>query len=421
MRTRINIMPGVTLNANRSDKFKTGCFSLNLLRPLCREEAALNALIFSVLIRGTEKHPDMQSLSCAMDELYGAEIGLLIRKKGEVQTVGLFADFVEDAFLPQGEVFSGAVNLAVEMLLQPRLEDGVFRKEFVEREKENLIHSIRSRLNSKRAYAVSRMVKAMFKDEAYGVDRLGEEEDLADVTAESLYAHYRRILATSRVEICYMGRRDPEEVAQMFRNALKDLPREEVVPVSTNFVPSAKMVQEVEESLDVTQGKLCMGFRLGLCSKDSLWPAAVVFNSVYGSGVTSKLFVNVREKMSLCYYASSSLEKFKGIMLVSSGIEFEKKETAQNAILAQLDACRKGDITETELLSAKNHILSSLQISKDSPGQMDEYDLGQAIVGSTGTVDAFMDKVRAVTAEEVAAVAQGITLDTVFFLKGAEV
>ena len=163
-----------------------------------------------------------------------------------------------------------------------------------------------------------------------------------------------------------------------------------------------------------------MGFRLGIEQSHALWPAAVVFNSVYGSGVTSKLFVNVREKMSLCYYASSSLEKFKGVMLVSSGIEFDQAQTAKAAILAQLDACRRGEITETELTSAKNHILSSLKISKDSPGQMDEYDLGHAISGTEGTVDEFMEKVRAVTVEDVSAVAQGITLDTVYFLKGAE-
>jgi len=136
MKTRLTVLPGVTLNAHRSDKFKTGCFSINFLRPLCREEAARNALTFSVLLRGTEKYPDMQQLSAAMDELYGAEIGLLVRKKGEVQAVGLYADFVEDALLPGETVFARVAELAAEMLLRPALENGVFRADYVEREKD---------------------------------------------------------------------------------------------------------------------------------------------------------------------------------------------------------------------------------------------------------------------------------------------
>lgn len=420
MKTTVTVLPGVTLSAVRSDKFKTGCFSINFLRPLCREEAAKNALTFSVLLRGTETYPDIQSLSAAMDNLYGAEIGLLIRKKGEVQCVGLYCDYVEDAMLPGEKIFSGVVELAAEMLLRPVLENGVFRRDYVEREKENLIHSIRSRLNSKRSWAVSRLVKTMFRDEAYGVDRLGEEEDVTPITPEDLYAHYRKILAASRVEICYMGRLPAEEVAEAFRRALSDLPREAVTPVSTVFVPAAGEVRTVTESLEVTQGKLCMGFRLGTHAGQPDWAAMVVLNAVYGSGVTSKLFVNVREKMSLCYYASASLEKFKGVMVVSSGIEFAQYETAKSAILRELDACRRGEITAEELDSAKKNLISSLRTSMDSPGQLDEYYLGQAIAGTTGTIPAFIRRVEAVTAEDCAACARGITLDTVFFLKGIE-
>ncbi len=420
MKTTVTILPGVTLSAVRSDKFKTGCFSVNFLRPLCREEASKNALTFSVLLRGTEKHPDIQSLSDAMDDLYGAEIGLLIRKKGEVQCVGLYCDYVEDAMLPGENIFSGVVALMAEMLLNPVLENGVFRRDYVEREKENLIHSIRSRLNSKRAWAVSRLVKTMFRDEAYGVDRLGEEEDVAPITPQTLYEHYRHILAASRVEICYMGRLPAQEVAEALRRALADLPRETVTPVDTVFVPAAGEVKSVTESLDVTQGKLCMGFRLGTRAGRPDWAAMVVLNSVYGSGVTSKLFVNVREKMSLCYYASASLEKFKGVMVVSSGIEFSQVETAKNAILAELEACRRGEITAEELDSAKKHLISSLRTSMDSPGQLDEYYLGQAISGTSGTIPEFISRVETVTAEDCAACARRITLDTVFFLKGTE-
>lgn len=417
---RREILPGVMLTAVQSDKFKTGCFSVNLLRPLCQKEASKNALIFSVLLRGTEHHPDLQSLSAAMDEMYGAEIGLLVRKKGEVQAVGLYADYVEDDLLEGETVFSQVVDLVTEMLLQPRLEDGVFKGEYVEREKENLIHSIRSRINSKRSYAVGQMVKTMFLGEAYATDRLGEEEDVTPITAKSLYGHYEQILKSSRVEICYMGRKDPETVAQTFRAALQNMPRGELVPVSTVFVGKAGKVKHVEERLNVTQGKLCMGFRLDCKGDEKGWPAVQVFNAVFGSGVTSKLFVNVREKMSLCYYASSSLEKFKGIMMVSSGIEFDQFETAKTAILQQLEDCRNGEISDYELESAKKNLLSGLKTAKDSPGQMDEFFLGQAISGTTETLDEIMEQIAMVTKGDAAEAAKHVTLDTVYFLKGVE-
>lgn len=421
MKKRITLLPGVSLSAVQSHKFKTGCFSINFLRPMSRQEASQNALTFSVLLRGTEAHPDIRSLSAAMDDLYGAEIGLLVRKKGEVHCVGLYADYVEDALLPGEEIFSRVVELTAELLLQPVQENGAFRRDYVEREKENLIHSIRSRLNSKRAWAVSQMVKTMFRDEAYGVDRLGEEEDVAAITASGLYEHYKRLLATSRVEICYMGRLSAQEAAEVFRRALSALPRAgEMVPVSTVFVPAAKETRYVTEALDVTQGKLCMGFRLGVRAGDPEWAAMVMLSAVYGSGVTSKLFVNVREKMSLCYYVGASLEKFKGVMVVSSGIEFARMETAKTAILAELDACRRGEITEGELESARKHLISGLRTSMDSPGQLDEYYLGQAITDSNSTIEEFIARLEAVTAEDCAACARRITLDTVYFLKGTE-
>ena len=420
MSTRCELLPGVMLTAVQSDKFKTGCFSVNFLRPLCQEDASKNALIFSVLLRGTEKHPDLQSLSAVMDELYGAEIGLLVRKKGEVQAAGLYADFVEDDLLEGEPVFAKVAALVAEMLLEPVLENGCFRQEYVAREKENLIHSIRSRINSKRSYAVSQMVKTMFRGEAYAVDRLGEEEDVRAITAESLYEHYSRFLRTSAVEICYMGRKQPQEVAEVFRQVFAALPRDTTLPVSTLFVETAGEVRTAQESLAVTQGKLCMGFRLGSQCQQENWPAVQMFNAVFGSGVTSKLFVNVREKMSLCYYASSSLEKFKGVMVVSSGIEFENFEKAKTAILEQLEECRKGNISEYELESARQHLISGIKTAKDSPGQLDEFHLGQAITGRTDSLDDVMKKLEKVTLQDVVDAACRVTLDTVYFLKGVE-
>ena len=203
MNHRTQILPGVYLTAVQSDKFKTGCFSLNLLRPMKKEEAAANALIPSVLLRGSVQHPDIASISAKLDELYGASIGTLIRKKGEVQLAGFYCDYVQDEYV-QEPVFAPLMEFLSELLFSPRLENGAFPAGVVESEKQNLLNAMLARINDKRSYANSQLLRTMCAGQPYGVPRIGEPEDLDEITPQSLYAHYRQILETSRVELFYM-------------------------------------------------------------------------------------------------------------------------------------------------------------------------------------------------------------------------
>ena len=416
----MEILPGVTLTAVQMQKFKTGSLSFNFLRPLCKEEAPLNALLPSVLLRGTVHYPDMRSLSAALEECYGAEIGGTVRKKGEVQAAGLYADFMDDRLAAGEQVAQRVVSLVAEILLRPRMENGCFCADFVKQEKDNLINAIRSRINSKRAYAASQTVKAMFRGEAYAVDRLGEEAEASAITPKSLTEYYRRWLSASPIEICYIGSLSANQIATMLKQAFFGLPRTTLVHPTTTILSIRREPQEIRETMDITQGKLCLGFRTDLTARDPEWTAMTVFATVYGSGVTSKLFCNVREKQSLCYYAAASLERFKGFMLVSSGIDFEQFETAKAAILREWKACCDGVISETELSSAKTQLISSLQALEDSPAQMDESYLGQAICGVWRDITDRMEDIRAVTVDDVSAAAQRLVLDTVYFLEGAE-
>ncbi|MBP3313189.1 MAG: insulinase family protein [Oscillospiraceae bacterium] len=417
---KFTLYPGVSLTVHRSHKFRTSCFSVNLLRPLCREEASQNALLLEVLMRGSRLHPDMQSISSATDDLYGAEIGILLRKRGEVQCMGLFADFVEDSLVPEGDIFQKTASLVAEILLDPYMEQGALKEDYVLREKDTLADSIRARINNKQSYAVRSMIDIMCQDEAYRVDRMGEEEDLIPITAQSLTDHWKKVLATSRVEILYMGSQEEDTVAEVFRKVLATMPRGELAPVTTEFRPHATAVKECSGTLDVTQGKLCMGFRLGMDCHSPHWHKMLVMNAVYGAGVTSKLFQNVREKRSLCYSVSSSIEKHKGIGLVTAGISFDQYEEAKTAILREWEACQRGEITEEELSSAKAHLCSSLRTQKDSLGQTDDFYLGQAVAGTEETMDSLMEKISTVTKEDVQFASQQMSLDTIYFLKGGQ-
>ena len=418
MNHRTEILPGVYLTAVQSDKFKTGCFSLNLLRPMKKEEAAANALIPSVLLRGSETCPDIASISAKLDELYGASVGTLVRKKGEVQLVGFYCDYVQDEYVDE-PVFAPVMAFLAELLLNPRLENGAFPEAVVGSEKLNLENAMLSRINDKRTYAASQLIRTMCAGQPYGIPRIGDPDDLTEITAKSLYAHYRDLLATSRVELFYMGSLSPEAVTKVLQAALAELPRAEVfVPVGTTPAPQARPVQEKTERLDVTQGKLSLGFFTDITAKDPRYPALVLAATVFGGGATSKLFTNVREKMSLCYYASASFEKFKGVLSVSSGVEFSKLETAKTEILRQLEACKAGDITDDELESARGYLVSDLKIAMDSPGRLDDYYMGQILLEQDGTMQDLASAIARVTKQEAAEAIQALRLDTIYALEG---
>lgn len=420
MTTNLPLAPGVTLRAIRMDKFKTACFSVNFVRQHTKESAAADALLPSVLLRATERYPDIRSISERMDELYGASFGTLVRRKGEVKLIGFYADFIEDDFAPAGaNIFPQMVDFLEDVLYRPLTENGVFSARAVEGEKQNLTNAIEAAMNDKRSYAVTRMLQIMCRDEAYGVPRLGTVEDVAAITPQSLWAHYQEMLTTSRIEIFYAGRRTPEEAAREFSRVLAARAPQFCAPYETKVLRRAEEVRECSEAMDVTQGKLVIGLRTGITVSDEAYPALLLLNAIYGASVSSKLFINLREKRSLCYYANSSLEKYKGIMIVTSGISFEQMDTAKNAILHELEDCKNGVISEEELDSARRQLLSALRAAMDAPAQMDDFYCGIALSGGDD-YDVLMEKLAALSVQDVQAAAKKLSLDTVYFLRGAE-
>ncbi len=419
---RTQLFPGVNLTAVHTGKFKSNYFGVSLLTSLDRTHATENALLPWVLRRGSRSYPDMQAISARLDQLYGGAIEPAVNKKGEIQCLCFSASFLDDAFALEGEnLLEPALNLLSELLLHPCTEEGVFCREFVDGERTNLIDRIRAQMNDKRKYSAMRLGQEMCRHEAFGISKYGDEASAAAITPESLWKRYQTLLATAQVELFYCGSASPERVQQAFAAAFAALPvnpdREQ--PECELRITAHPEPNFVEEALDVTQGKLAMGFRTdGIGVWDEEYPALMLLNAVFGGTSMSKLFMNVREKLSLCYFASSSIEKLKGLMLVSSGIEFEKFEQARDEILAQLAACCRGEITDEELEGARRIVCTALRTMTDSQGRMFDYWLGLAAAGITETPEQLAARLELVTKEQVVAVAGRIHLDTIYFLKG---
>ena len=421
--TRLTLRPGIHLTAVQTKKFKSSVLAAHFLTPLSTQDAACNALVPMVLRRGTAEHPDLETLSAALDELYGGSLEPVVRKKGEAQCVGFVGSFLDDAYTLEGErVLEPAAELLAEVLLRPYTQDGAFCPDYTRQEKDNLIDRIRAQVNDKRQYAQLRVVAEMCGDEPFGVDRLGSEESARTIDAKGLWAQYQRLLGEAQVELYYCGSAELERVQAAFAPLVNGLPaegtRQTVARPAKKKAP--RPPRRVEERLDVTQGKLSMGFRTNTDAWDEQYPALTLANAIYGGTTTSKLFMNVREKLSLCYYASSGLMKYKDVMLVSSGVEFDKVGQAEGEILSQLYKCQTGDFSDDELEWARRSVVSTLLTTLDTQSRLEDYWLGQAAAGLEEGPDQLADRVERVTREQVVTAAQDLTLDTVYFLKGRE-
>ena len=416
--TRTKLAEGVYLTYLPAQKFKTSLLSAQFVTPLREETASAYALLPSVLRRGTVSCPDMGSLSARLDELYGARIETTVRKKGENQCVGFVASLIDDSFAPGGEkLLEPVAELLGELICDPVTERGRFVPSYFESEKTNLLDAIRSLVNDKRDYADSRLLREMCAGEPYGIPRLGGEAGAGSVQPKQLYALYQELISTARLELIYSGSAPQRRVEQALLSALAALPREQVRDIALYRPhPARQEVLRVEESLDVTQGKLGMGFA---CGSDD-YAAMMVGNTLFGGSSNSKLFMNVREKLSLCYYASSLYHRQKRLITVSSGIEFQNFQRAYDEILAQLEAVKNGKLEDWEMEGAQSTLLNAYASMEDSQGKLENFYLGQAATGQSETPEELADQVREVTGERVRRAMETVRLDTVYFLRGEE-
>lgn len=414
-----DIKPGMKLYYIPAEKFKTVSISMHLHRPLRREEASLNALLTDVMKRGCEKYPDAIAIEQAMQALYGAYFDADVRKKGEDQILSFAIKVLNDKYaMGDSGLALSALELLLELVLHPLTQNGAFQADIVKQEKINLINDIQAVINDKRSYSVMRLIELMCEGEAYGVYELGSVEQTEQITPEGLYAHYQRILREGPIDFFVTGDADISALCAKIADCFGDIqPSYESYP-KTGILEGAAQPNEVVEEFDVAQAKLCMGYRTHISPNDSDYFPLMVYNGILGGGAHSKLFNNVREKLSLAYYAGSRLERFKGMMVISSGIEIANKQKAMDEIKAQVEAMKQGDIAEYEFDATIKALVNSIGSFGDNIGHLEDYYLGQMVSGHTVSLEEFIARIQAVTPEDVVRVAQGVELDTVYFLTG---
>ena len=405
----------------KAEGFKTACASVSFMIPLS-DDASLFALVPNILTRSSEKYPTVTLLEKKLATLYGAEIVADVSKIGENQVLKLAIASIDDRFALEGEsIVTECCRVLFELIYNPKLINGVFDSEEVESEKRLLAEQLGAEMSDKRTYAKNRLEEIMCEDELYGINRLGTAEAINAITPETLTESYKKLLKDSKilVSVSANGNIETEGIKELFSEYANDVER---TPVKneTLYVEKAEDVTYVKETAPVKQGKLVMGFRLGMKDRNDNYAARRIMADVFGGNPNSKLFKVVREEMSLCYYCSARMLRAKGIMIVQSGIESFNEEKAKNAILDQLEEIKKGNFTEDDLDASKKALEDAFKSVSDSPEALDSWFTTQLEHSEYLYPEDYINMFRKVTKEDVVKAANDVTLDTVFMLEGTE-
>ena len=417
---QIEIKKGIKLNILKTNKFKTNLIAIMLTTKLDRENVTKNALIPAVLKRGTKTLKTQEEINKKLEEMYGASLDCGLDKTGDNQVLKFYIETVNDEFLPQNseDMLKKSLEQIFEFVFNPYLENDGFKKEYVEQEKENLKQIIEGKIDNKAQYALDRCIEEMYKNQPYGLYKYGYIEDMENINEKNLYEHYKKLISNCKIDIFVSGIVD-EEIENIIKENENIKKLQDRNPEYNKIKISSKKSEKenvVQESMEVTQGKLIIGMDLDVDNEDLRYDI-MIYNSIFGGSANSKLFQNVREKASLAYTASSSYYRFKNNIFINCGIEIKNYDKALEIIKQQIEDMKKGDFTEEEVENAKKGIIASIKIIDDEQDTEITYFFSQELSNSKCSVEQYMDNIKTVTKEKVIDIANKVSINTVYFLK----
>ncbi len=417
----LKVTEAMSLTAIQTDRFKTGVLTFTLLSPLSPKNTALHILLAGMMRRGTQKYPSISLINRHLDELYATDVEIRSAKLGKNLLLTLTAEMLDPRYIPSDDdILDGVIETVAELLLRPLLKNGRFDENTVRQEIRHAIDALDAEINNTRTYAITRCHEQMYRNDPEYPTVAALRQQLEAADSYMLYEHYRSLLSSSAIDVFYVGSTAPKEVASKLSRVFADLPTAvPFVPIPLSAATSCEKTEKTER-MPVSQGKLAMGFRTGICAKADgcAHDHALLLNEIFGGSAASKLFLNVREKMSLCYYCSSSYSIYTGDMIVSSGIEVKNRAVAEQAIHEQMDAIRCGSISDAELLAAKKSLTNCYRQLHDNPLDLQAFYSARRLFGITETIESACERLMAVRLEDIVALANRTVCDTVFFVEG---
>lgn len=408
----------VTVNDNikvyciQTDKFKTNTVSFYFYSRMVRENVTINALLAKVLKRACLSYKTTELLQKKLNSLYGTGISSSVSKKGDIQVLTVRVEFIDEKYLEDGKTIMAEIFNVMKEIIFDQVS---FSKDYVEQEKQNLKMFIQGLVNDKREYAQIKCVESMCKDEPYGLSEYGYIEDIDSIDNETLFNHYKNNFLNYNLDIFVSGDLSCESVAPYIEKLTQNIRGNS----NEHFVKEIKSVSKEENIVEysaVNQSKICIGFRTSILADDKEYPSLIIANAIFGGGPYSKLFNNVREKLSLAYYASSYIDKFKSIIFVNCGVEHKMFKPAFDEIVNQLNLVKDGQFTDSEITAAKLGVTERIRSLSDSESLIQEYYFGQIICKADDGIDEFCQKLMDVDKDDIINAARTIVMDTCFLL-----
>ena len=414
---RRKIADGVYFSSITDKRYKKNLISVAFSTQLSEDTATENVIVPVLLTKCNSKLPTYKAFNHKMSRLYASGIGGTAGRQYDLQTISFGAYYLDDIYALSGEKMTGIMtDILIDCLTSPVTENGVFSEKFVELEKKTVIDNIETAINDKRSYAIERAMKTICKGEPASVCSYGTVEKAKLITSDSAYKAYRRMLETIPCEIICTGCSDFDGVAEKFAAALEKIGRHDIENTTIALSPVKTQTEEVTERLTVNQSKLVLGFK----SHSDDDAALVLLQKIFGGTTSSKLFRNVREKMSLCYYCSAARNDLKGIMLVNSGVENENIEKTKEAVIDQLEEIKNGNFTNEDINFAEMAIKNDFKSVADSAGNVSNWYFDCIRKNDIVTPEEKLGRYLGVSKERIIAAAKSMVLASVYVLTGNE-
>lgn len=410
----------VSLSALQTDKFKSSVISFSITLPMTKEHYAHNLLLSHLLRRGTKSYPSTALLNKKLDELYGSYVEVKSHRIGENIALALSAEILDNKYIHDGtDILGEIIKIASELILSPAFLQSDFNTSFFEQEKKLICEAIDAEINNTRVYAAKRCAEIMQENAAIPSSK-ELKELISTVSLDSLLKYHEYLINHAPINVFYIGSQETSKVKDCLLSLLSAYPCQAPSDIILPRPLTRGDLLELSEQMPVSQGKLALGFSLGICAdpNDDTYYSAIMLNEVLGGSASSKLFLNVREKLSLCYYCSSSYSIYSGALLISSGFEIKNYAIAKKAIFEQIDDIKQGNISDAELLAAKRTLSNACRQLYDNPFELQVFLGNRALFGITDGVEAFISKFMSVTKEDIVAVAQNIKFEASYFIEG---
>lgn len=418
---KINIKNGITLHTINTDKFKTNLISVFLTTDLNREDVTKNALISSILRRGSKEMPTQEQISRELEEMYGASFDCGLDKTGNNQVLKFYIESINDNFLPNKDenLLKKSLEKIFEIVFNPLVENGEFNKTYVEQEKNTIRNIIEGKIDNKARFAMDRCIEEMYGTEGFGLYKYGYVDDLEKIDSKSLYEYYQKLIKECKIDIFVSGIVDETTVKMIQEDKnIKKLSERDAKYIPTKLenreIPKEEKVKI--DSMEVTQGKLVVGLDINIKDEDLKYDV-LIYNTILGGSANSKLFQNVREKAHLAYVASSAYLRHKNNIFINCGIEIANYEKTIGLIREQINEIKDGNFTDDDVENAKKVIISGIKSIDDEQDSEITYYFGQELSGNLINLHDYMERIRKIKREDVLKIANAVHINTIYFLK----